>query len=358
MSGKALNPNMERIAGPLLDWYSQGHRILPWRDDPTPYHVWLSEIMLQQTRVEAVKRYYDRFLRELPDIPSLAEAEEERLLKLWEGLGYYNRVKNMQRAAKQVMADLCGQMPQEREELMKLPGIGSYTAGAIASIAYGKKAPAVDGNVLRVLARVMADDGDISDAKVKKAAEERLLAVMPEKSPGDFNQALMELGAMVCLPNGKPKCGECPLSGFCQAHALGREMEYPKRTPKKARKIEEKTVIVLQDETRTALVKRADKGLLAGFYEFPCLPGRKSGGQVLAYLRKLGFISLRIREAGEAKHIFTHKEWHMTGYCVRTDELEDQGVAAADAGFLFVEKEEIEKRYPLPSAYAAYAKYL
>lgn len=349
---------MDRIPGPLLDWYGRGHRILPWREDPTPYHVWLSEIMLQQTRVEAVKPYYDRFLRELPDIPSLAEAEEETLLKLWEGLGYYNRVRNLQRAARQIVEGYNGQMPDEWEELRKLSGIGSYTAGAIASIAYGKRAPAVDGNVLRVLSRVMLDDRDILDAKVKKAVEQELLPVIPWERPGDFNQAMMELGAMVCLPNGAPKCEDCPLKSFCRAYAAGCMTQYPKKAPKKARKIEEKTVLILQDETRAALTKRAERGLLAGFYEFPCLPGRKSGDQVLSYLRKLGFVSLRIKELGEAKHIFTHREWHMTGYCIMADELADQRAAAERANFIFAEKEEIEERYPLPSAYAAYAKYL
>ena len=349
---------LEKIQKPLLDWYSQEKRSLPWRENSLPYHVWLSEIMLQQTRVEAVKPYYDRFLKELPDIASLAKIEEERLLKLWEGLGYYNRVKNMQKAAKQIIADYDGQMPQEWLELQTLPGIGSYTAGAIASIAYGKKAPAVDGNVLRVLARLTADNRDISDAKVKKAVEEALLLVIPEECPGEYNQALMELGAMVCLPNGKPKCEVCPLKELCLAHKRGCEEEYPKKPPKKKRKIEEKTVLILQDETRAALTKRGESGLLAGFYEFPCLPGKKTEAQTLAYLRELGFVSLRIQKIGEAKHIFTHKEWHMTGYCVRTDELMDKREAAECAGFIFVEKEEIEKRYPLPSAYAAYAKYL
>lgn len=349
---------LDQIPGPLLDWYSQRRRILPWREKPTPYHVWLSEIMLQQTRVEAVKPYYDRFLKILPDIPSLAEAEEESLLKLWEGLGYYNRVRNLQKAAKQIMADYNGQMPEDWEELKKLPGIGSYTAGAIASIAYGKKTPAVDGNVLRVLARVRQDPRDILDGKVKKAVERELLSAIPKDRPGDFNQAMMELGAMVCLPNGTPKCGECPLREFCKVCALGCMTEYPKKARKKARKTEERTVLILQDETRAALTKREDKGLLAGFYEFPCLPGKKSADQVLAYLKELGFVSLRIKELGEAKHIFTHKEWHMTGYCIRTDELADRSGAAKRAAFIFVEKEEIEKKYPLPSAYAAYAKYL
>lgn len=349
---------MEQIPTPLLDWYNQRKRILPWRSSPAPYHVWLSEIMLQQTRVEAVKPYYDRFLKALPDIQALSEAKEESLLKLWEGLGYYNRVRNLQKAAKQIMLDYNGQMPQEWEELQKLPGIGSYTAGAIASIAYGKKAPAVDGNVLRVLSRVTLDERDILDAKVKKAVERELLFIMPDEHAGEFNQAMMELGALVCLPNGNPKCEECPLRGFCAAYSLGCMTKYPKKAPKKARKREEKTVLVLQDDTKAALIKRADKGLLAGFYEFPCLPGKKSEKQVLSYLRKLGFISLQIKEIGEAKHIFTHKEWHMIGYCIRTDELADQKEAIERADFIFAEKEEIEKRYPLPSAYSAYAKYL
>lgn len=320
--------------------------------------MWLSEIMLQQTRVEAVKPYYDRFLRELPDIASLAEAEEERLLKLWEGLGYYNRVKNLQKAAKRIMNDYNGQMPSEWEELKKLPGIGSYTAGAVASIAYGKKAPAVDGNVLRVLSRVTLDDRNISDAKTKKSVEQELLCVIPEESPGDFNQAMMELGALVCLPNGRPKCEACPLREFCLAHEMRCMADYPRKAPKKARTVEKKTVLVLQDDTRAALTKRDNRGLLAGFYEFPCLPGKKNGEQVLAYLRRLGFASLRIKEIGEVKHIFTHKEWHMTGYCVRTDELADLNEAAEKADFIFVEKEEIEEKYPLPSAYAAFARYL
>ena len=348
----------DRIPIPLLEWYDQGRRILPWREEPTPYHVWLSEIMLQQTRVEAVKPYYDRFLRELPDIASLAEAGEERLLKLWEGLGYYNRVNNLRRAAKQIMTDYNGQMPEDPEELRKLPGIGSYTAGAIASIAYGKMAAAVDGNVLRVLSRVILDDRDILDAKTKKSVERELLHVIPAERPGDFNQAMMELGALICLPKGRPKCKECPLCGFCLAYRKGCMTDYPKKAPKKERGIEEKTVLVIQDETKAALTKRAGKGLLAGFYEFPCLPGKRNSEQVLAYMRGLGFTPLHIKEIGEAKHIFTHKEWHMTGYCVRTDELADQSAAAGRADFIFVEKEEIEKKYPLPSAYAFYAKYL
>lgn len=352
-----LSP-MDRIPEPILAWYDKGRRILPWRDDPAPYHVWLSEIMLQQTRVEAVKPYYDRFLKTLPDISHLASTEEETLLKLWEGLGYYNRVRNLQRAAKIIMEDYGGEMPEEPEELCRLPGIGSYTAGAISSIAFGKKAPAVDGNVLRVLSRVLLDDRNILDAKVKKAVEQEVLRIIPEKRPGDFNQAMMELGAVICLPNGAPKCDSCPLQEICAARRLDCMADYPKKAVKKKRTVEEKTVLVLQDENRAALTKRPDKGLLAGFYEFPCMEGKRSQREVLAYLKALGFSSVKIQRIGEAKHIFTHKEWHMTGYCVRMDELVSLDGAAQEAGFVFVEKEEIEKKYPLPSAYTFYARYL
>ena len=219
--------SLDRIAEPLLAWYDRGRRILPWREEPTPYHVWLSEIMLQQTRVEAVKPYYERFLKELPDIESLAGVEEEKLLKLWEGLGYYNRARNLKKAAMQIVIDYDGVMPGTYEELVKLPGIGSYTAGAVSSIAFGNPVPAVDGNVLRILARLRMDDRDILDAKVKKAVEEELAVVMPTDRPGDFNQALMELGAMVCIPNGMAKCEECPWKELCQARKEDRVLEFP-----------------------------------------------------------------------------------------------------------------------------------
>ena len=193
--------SLDRIAEPLLAWYDAGRRILPWREEPTPYHVWLSEIMLQQTRVEAVKPYYDRFLQALPDIGSLAAVEEEKLLKLWEGLGYYNRARNLKKAAEIIVSEYGGEMPDDFEKIQSLPGIGSYTAGAVSSIAFGRAYPAVDGNVLRILSRLRADGRDILNAKVKKSVEDELFGVMPCDRPGDFNQALMELGAMVCIPS-------------------------------------------------------------------------------------------------------------------------------------------------------------
>lgn len=344
------------IVEPLLTWYDRGRRILPWREEPTPYHVWLSEIMLQQTRVEAVKPYYDRFLQALPDVDSLARVEEDRLLKLWEGLGYYNRARNLKKAAQIVAEKYKGQMPEEYEALLSLPGIGSYTAGAIASIAFGKAYPAVDGNVLRILSRLRVDDRDILDAKVKKAVEEELSRVMPKDRPGDFNQALMELGATVCIPNGAPKCESCPWKTLCRARQEDRIAEFPKKAKKQPRRIEERTILVIQDADRVALRKRPDRGLLAGMYEFPSLEGHCKERQVASYLKELGLSPIRIRELPPAKHVFTHKEWHMIGYLVRVDELSAMEAGEKPQAFVFVEPEETRSAYPIPSAFAAYAE--
>jgi len=351
MTDIELRPLVE----PLLEWYDGSHRILPWRENPTPYRVWISEIMLQQTRVEAVRPYYERFLTALPDVDRLAQVPEEELLKLWEGLGYYNRARNLKKAALMIRENYGGKMPGRYEELLKLPGIGSYTAGAIASIAFGQPVPAVDGNVLRILARALADEGDIMDQKVRKRAQERLSGIMPRERAGDFNQALMELGAVVCIPNGAPKCGECPWAAMCRARAEGTIAEYPKKSPRKARTIEEKTVLIIQDENQTALQKRPPGGLLAGMYEFPSLPGHQGEKEVISYLSTLGYKVIRISPLESSRHIFTHREWHMTGYMIRVDELE-----RPDGGgnFLFAQRSETEDRYPIPSAFSAYAKYL
>ncbi len=353
----AENSELKALVAPLLAWYDKAHRALPWREDPSPYHVWVSEIMLQQTRVEAVRPYYERFLRTLPDVRHLAQVPEDKLLKLWEGLGYYNRARNLKKAAVRIEEDYDGRMPGSYEELLKLPGIGSYTAGAIASIAFGQPVPAVDGNVLRVIARALADGSDITDQKVKKDVERRLLAVMPQERPGDFNQALMELGAMICVPNGMPRCGECPWAGLCRARAAGSISSYPHKSPKKARTVEKKTILVIQDENRTALQKRPSRGLLAGMYEFPSLPGHRAQEEVLSYLNALGYKALRIRRLEDTIHIFTHKEWHMIGYAIRVDELERPGQAGSD-GFFFAERGETEEKYPVPSAFSKYAEYL
>jgi len=347
-----------KITTPLLEWYDKGHRILPWREDPTGYKVWISEIMLQQTRVEAVKPYFQRFIEELPDIESLANAKEEQLLKLWEGLGYYNRVRNLQKAAKQILESYEGKMPEMAEELKNLTGIGSYTSGAISSIAFGKKAPAVDGNVLRILSRVALDEDDVLKESTKKRIEQQIMDVIPAERPGDFNQALMELGATVCIPNGKPKCEDCPWENICIAHKTGREEEFPKKEPKKKRTIEEKTVLIIQDANKTALHKRPSKGLLAGMYEFPNLEGHQTSKRVLAYLKEMGLEVLRIQKMESSKHIFSHKEWHMKAFQIRVDELADKEEKPEKEQWIFVETKEAEEKYPLPSAFAAYTKYL
>lgn len=344
---------IELAADSLMQWYDKGRRILPWREDATPYHVWVSEIMLQQTRVEAVKPYYDRFMKALPDIPALAEAGEEELLKLWEGLGYYNRVRNLKKAAQVIMEKYEGKMPEAYEELIKLPGIGSYTAGAVSSIAYGKRVPAVDGNVLRVLSRLRGDDRDISKSGVRTEIEEELRLVMPQERSGDFNQALMELGAMICMPAGAPRCTECPWEKCCDAHLMGRESEFPYKTPKKPRTIEEKTVLVIRDETRAALMQRPGTGLLAGMYEFPCLEGYLTKRQVIAYLKKQGLSVLKVEELEKSRHIFTHKEWHMIGYAVKVDELAKKD---RQSSMIFAEPDEIKDKYPIPSAYHVYVQ--
>ena len=350
------NENLCDIAPPLLKWYDGHRRVLPWRENPAPYRVWVSEIMLQQTRVEAVKPYFERFMEALPGIPELAQAPEDKLLKLWEGLGYYNRARNLQKAAQAIMAEYGGRMPDSREELLKLPGIGSYTAGAVASIAYGRAVPAVDGNVLRVISRYRADGRDMLNDKVRKSVEEDLKAVMPKDRPGDFNQALMELGAIVCIPNGAPKCGECPWEASCKAHIEGRETEFPKKAAKKARSIEKKTILVIQDAMRAAIRKRPAKGMLAGMYEFPSEEGHLSQEEVLALLKEKGLHPLRIQKLPDSRHVFTHKEWDMIGYAVRVDELEPVG--GTQEGLLFIEPSLTEKEYPIPSAYAAYTGYL
>lgn len=341
----------------LLQWYEKNRRILPWRENPVPYYVWISEIMLQQTRVEAVKPYFARFIGKLPDISALAQVEEEVLLKLWEGLGYYNRARNLQKAARIIVEQYGGEMPSDYEKLLELPGIGSYTAGAIASIAFGSCVPAVDGNVLRVLARMMADDRDILKQSVKKSVEELLLKSMPEAEPAAFNQAMMEIGAMVCLPNGEPKCEGCPLASFCLAHEQGNELSYPVKKAKKVRRIEERTVLIVHENCggteKFAIEKRPEEGLLAGLYEFPNLEGKLTEKEAFACVEKWGYVVERVQSLAPAKHIFSHVEWHMCGYEMWISRKEE-----VLKELLFVELSQMKEEYPLPNAFTAYKKWL
>lgn len=346
--------HIEKLVKPLLEWYDKNARVLPWRETPTPYRVWISEIMLQQTRVEAVKPYYERFMKRLPDVKSLSEVQEEELLKLWEGLGYYNRARNLRKAAVRIMEEYDGEMPGNYEELLKLPGIGHYTAGAISSIAFGHPEPAVDGNVFRILSRAVCYEPDILLQTSRNEMEALVRRIIPKERPGAFTQALMELGATVCIPNGTPHCGECPWQRDCRAHLDGCESEYPHKAPKKARMIENYTILVIQDAERTAIRKRPDKGLLAGMYEFPWVEGFRTREEVLEIVKGMGYAPIYIKELKKAKHVFTHKEWHMMGYAVRVDELTEK----RESGMLFAEGRETEEKYPMPAAFCAYTEFL
>lgn len=350
---KQKTDKLDDIVNPLIDWYKMNKRDLPWRHSPDAYRVWVSEIMLQQTRVEAVKGYYDRFLKALPTVKDLAEAKEDKLLKLWEGLGYYNRVRNMQKAAQQIMIDYNGTFPDTYEEILKLKGIGNYTAGAISAFAYGIPKPAVDGNVLRVISRITGSYEDIMKQSVRKKIETALEAIIPENAASDFNQGLIELGAIVCVPNGEPKCEECPVKAMCVAHKENLTAEIPVKKKAKARKIEDRTVLIFKDDDKIAIRKRPAKGLLAGLYEFPNLEGQLSMDEVTEYSKTIGLMPVRVQKLPEAKHIFSHIEWHMTGYEVIVDELEKTN----EKGFLFIHPEQIKKEYSIPSAFEKYTVY-
>ena len=340
------------IAQPLLHWFWANHRVLPFRSDPTPYHVWVSEIMLQQTRVAAAVPYYERFVQELPDIPALAACEEERLLKLWEGLGYYSRVRNLQKAARIVCEQYGGQLPGDLAALKKLPGIGDYTAGAIASIGFGIPAPAVDGNVLRVFARLYNDEGDIMQPAVKAATTQTVMAQQPAEAPGDFNQALMELGALVCTP-GQPDCAACPLQALCLGRQSGNPARLPQKAPKKARKKCELTLCLAQDAAgRWLLQKRGEQGVLAGLWQPPVLAEEAlDEKKALAAAQKLLPAAVLLKEKPlKAKHIFTHLEWHMTAYVMAAP------CTPPPEGCVWASPAQLEQEYTLPGAFKTLRK--
>ena len=329
---------LEQLPIPLLEWYRDNARRLPWRDDPTPYHVWLSEIMLQQTRVAAVLDYYRRFLEEAPDVETLAALPEERLMKLWQGLGYYNRARNLQAAARQIMEEHGGRFPSEYQSVRALKGVGDYTAGAICSIAFGQPVPAVDGNVLRVAARISGDEGDITTAAMKNRVAEALRPIIPIRAAGAFTQAMMELGATVCLPNGAPLCDRCPAKEFCVARREGRTDTLPVKTKKKARRIEERTVWLLFHEGKVALRRRPAKGLLAGLWEYPNELTDKLPAE-------WGLEAERSEFGCAARHIFTHIEWHMTA---RVAEMARPDLPE---GWVWADKYDLKDRYAIPNAF-------
>ncbi|MBQ9149183.1 MAG: A/G-specific adenine glycosylase [Oscillospiraceae bacterium] len=333
---------LEQLPQALLPWYEENKRDLPWRQDREPYHIWLSEIMLQQTRVEAVKGYYARFLEKLPAIEGLAGCDDDTLHKLWEGLGYYSRVRNLKKAAIRVMEDYGGRFPGEYEDVLSLPGIGDYTAGAICSIAFNRPTPAVDGNVLRVIARITEDDTPIDLPAYKKAVRQRLAAIYPEQA-GDFTQALMELGATLCGPNWKPRCEECPCKDFCGGYRHGTAERFPVKLPKKGRRVEEMTVFIACCDGHYALRKRPDTGLLAGLWEFPHIPGKPDTEVALEAATEMGLRPRELLRSVERKHIFTHIEWQMRGYYLETTDCTE--------GFVWLTAEEIRRDAALPTAF-------
>ncbi len=332
----------QKLPDVLLPWFWENKRSLPWREDRNPYHIWVSEIMLQQTRVEAVKGYYSRFLERFPTVQSLAEADDELLHKMWEGLGYYSRVRNMKKAAQTILQQYNGVFPWEYGQVLSLPGIGAYTAGAVCSIAYDLPTPAVDGNVLRLTARLLNDHTPVDAPVFKKSVEAALKAVYPERA-GDFTQALMELGATLCGPNRKPDCGNCPCKEICRGHRNGTAEQLPVRTPKKARRTEKRTVFILTCEGAYAIEKRPEKGLLAGLWQFPNVPGKLTVAQSLAKVEEMGIKPKEILRHVEKKHIFTHIEWDMCGVYVETADRNDT--------LTWMDRETLRSLAALPTAF-------
>lgn len=345
----------DQIVSPLCAWYEANRRMLPWRETRDPYRIWVSEIMLQQTRVEAVIPFYERFMQALPDLAALAFVSEEVLLKLWEGLGYYSRARNLKKAALTCVERYEGRLPASYEQLLELAGIGSYTAGAVYSIAFGGRRPAVDGNVLRVMHRILAREEDIGNPAVKRKLEEELCASMERTkvSPGLYNQALMELGACICIPNGAPHCPVCPVSLYCQARRIGAIDRIPCKAAKKARVKEERVVLIITDGEYFVIRRRPDSGLLAGLYEPPCFlleKGESPEGVLWKWEDCFDILQAEPLPAG--KHIFTHIEWHMKAWRIcPVGRLTEYRRQLEEKGYLLASAKEMREAYSIPNAY-------
>lgn len=338
---------MQPVAPPLLQWFQANKRLLPFRQEPSAYHIWVSEIMLQQTRVAAAIPYYNRFIAALPDPTALAACDPDRLRKLWQGLGYYNRAGNMQKAARMICERYGGALPADYDALRALPGIGDYTAGAIASIAFGIPAPAVDGNVLRVFARLYNNGADIALPATKRAFTARVMEQMPEAEPGPYNEALMELGALVCVP-GAPHCAQCPLAALCRGYAAGRAAELPVKPAPKAKTPVQVTVALIESERGLLLQRRPAKGLLAGLWQPAAWERALTRSELTAALCGLGVQPALGEALPPARHVFTHRIWQLGGW---------RGTAEAcplPDGWVWAAPEQLAQEYPVPNAFAAY----
>ena len=350
--------NSNLISTNLLNWYDQHKRDLPWRDSGNPYFVWVSEIMLQQTQVETVKPYFARFITALPSIEDLAKADDDLLHKLWEGLGYYSRVRNMKKAAIKIMEDFNGQLPITKKELESLPGIGPYTAGAIASIVFDQAVSAIDGNVLRVYSRLFEIDTPIERVVTKRLVDSYILETIDQDRPGDFNQALMDLGSSICTPLN-PKCEACPISFACNAYKSQTMIDYPVRLAKKSVKMNKRTVLIIRKGSQVLIKKRAESGLLAGLWEYINLDGHLSKKEILNRLDKEGFQVQKITKLANSKHLFSHIHWYMQAYDIELADLASQPVSNyLTVQASFVDYQKIRRDYAIATAYQEYTTYL
>jgi len=308
---------LKKIADDLLKWYDHAARDLLWRQDKDPYKIWVSEIMLQQTRVEAVKPYYERWINRYPDAQTLADSSEEEVLRYWQGLGYYARARNLLRGVREVCSSYNGQVPDDKLAIQSIPGIGEYTAGAILSIAYDRAEPAVDGNVLRVFSRLYCISEEISQANVKKRIAELVRQEIPSERPGDFNQALMELGATVCTPRN-PCCSDCPVIDFCMAFQKQRQADLPVKRQKTRAKAILLASVIIQQQDRYLLLRRPNQGLLAGMWEFPTVEIREESAiesSLNEYLQRVAGVSFAIGEKlFDLTHLFSHRKWDIAFY--------------------------------------------
>jgi len=337
---------IEEFQHRILSWYTDNRREMPWREDPSPYRIWISEIMLQQTRVDTVIPYFNKFMEKYPTVESLASSDEDELMKYWEGLGYYSRIRNIRETAINIVSNYDGKIPETFDELLKLKGIGEYTAGAIASEAFGQKVPAVDGNVFRVFARLTAKEDDLRNLKFQKMLKDAVKSVLPENQIGDFNQGLIELGALICIPNGSPKCGLCPVKDLCQSNKLNLQDKIPFKSKAKQRTVQEKTVFILQYQDKFAVRKRDDKNLLAGLFEIPNVEGFYTVDEAKIVVEEMGFVASDLHMIKDRKVIFTHIEWILQGYYVHVENENEK--------YIFDTKENLIQKYTLATAFREY----
>ncbi|WP_188456835.1 A/G-specific adenine glycosylase [Virgibacillus oceani] len=354
IENKLQNVNIYQFQQDLLNWYDTNKRDLPWREDQDPYKIWVSEIMLQQTKVDTVIPYFHRFITKFPTLHDLAEADQQDVLKVWEGLGYYSRARNLQNAVKEVVAAYGGEVPHTPKDLGSLKGVGPYTKGAILSIAYNQPEPAVDGNVMRVLARVLKIEDDIAKPSAKKQFENYVRELISQDDPSSFNQGIMELGALICTPK-TPMCMFCPVQQHCKAFAEGIEEELPiKSKAKKQKKVPYAALLIKNEKNQYVIEKRSDNGLLASLWQFPMVPIDEIGFDHLEnWVHSEYGVKITLgSKAGNLKHVFSHLIWQLEIYQAKTiqNQLYDQRLK-------FVDKEGLEL-YPFPVSHQKMMKFI